>query len=235
MNTNDSSQFYSLEMVAEIQRAFVTRVYFWMMLGLLVTAGAAMLTLTQTNLLTALVTNRLLFWGLMLIEIALVWYLSAMISRLSVTTAIVGFVAYAALNGVTLSLIVLVYTMSSIAVTFFITAGMFGTMSLFGYVTKRDLTSWGSFLMMALIGMILASVINFFFASPVIYWVTTIIGIIIFVGLTAYDTQKIKQMSLMINANGELEQKGAIMGALALYLDFINLFLMLLRLFGRRR
>ncbi len=235
MNLNTSSQFHTPEMVAEIQRTFVTRVYFWMMLGLLVTAGAALVTLTQTNLLTAIITNRVLFWGLLIIEVALVWSLSSMIARLSVTTAMVGFIAYAALNGVTLSIIVLAYTLSSIATTFFVTAGMFGTMSVFGYVTKRDLTSWGSFLMMALVGMILASVINIFFASPAIYWITTIVGIIIFVGLTAYDTQKIKRMSMMVTENGELEQKGAIMGALALYLDFINLFLMLLRLFGRRR
>ncbi|MBI5301430.1 MAG: Bax inhibitor-1/YccA family protein [Chloroflexi bacterium] len=235
MNTNVSSQSYTPEMIAEVQRAFVTRVYFWMMLGLLVTAGAAMFTLTQQNLVMALVTNRLLFWGLLLIELALVWSLSGMIARLSVTTAMVGFIAYAALNGVTLSLIVLAYTLSSIATTFFITAGMFGAMSAFGYVTKRDLTAWGSLLMMALVGLILASVINIFFANSVIYWVTTFAGIVIFVGLTAYDTQKIKQMSLMVNDNGEVEQKGAIMGALALYLDFINLFLLLLRLFGRRR
>jgi len=235
MNTNVSPRYVDSEMVAELQRAFITRVYFWMMLGLLVTAGAALFTLTQPNLLTAIVTNRVLFWGLLIIEIALVWSLSAMIARLSVTTAIVGFIAYAALNGVTLSIIVLVYTVSSIATTFFGTAGMFGAMSAFGYFTKRDLTSWGSLLMMALMGMILASVINLFFANSVIYWITTFAGVIIFVGLTAYDTQKIKQMSLMITANGEVEQKGAVMGALALYLDFINLFLMLLRLFGKRR
>jgi FtsH-binding integral membrane protein len=145
------------------------------------------------------------------------------------------FVGYSALTGLTLSVIFLVYTAESLATTFFVTAGTFGLMSAYGYVTKRDLTGLGSFLMMGLIGMVLASVVNMFFNNSTVYWITTYIGILIFVGLTAYDTQKIKQMSALGLEGGEMEQKGAIMGALRLYLDFINLFLLLLRLMGNRK
>lgn len=217
------------------QRTFITRVYGWMGFGLLVTALVAGFTLTQEQLVFTIATNRLLFWGLILSEVAVVWILSGAINRLSPMVAGVGFICYATLNGLTLSMLGLVYTASSIAETFFVTAGTFGAMSAYGYFTKRDLTSWGNLLMMALFGLILASVVNLFLNNSVVYWITSFAGILIFVGLTAYDTQKIKRMSETLVEGTAADQKGAIMGALALYLDFINLFLMLLRLFGRRR
>jgi hypothetical protein len=164
-------------------------------------------------------------------ELALVFILSGAINKLSEAVATMLFVAYSALNGVTLSLLALVYTASSIASTFVITAGMFGAMSIYGYVTKRDLTSWGSFLFMGLIGIIIASVVNIFVASSAVSWVVSGIGVIVFTGLTAYDTWKIKALA----AEGTTGRKPAILGALTLYLDFINLFLMLLRFTGNRR
>jgi FtsH-binding integral membrane protein len=145
------------------------------------------------------------------------------------------FMGYAVLNGVTLSIIFLVYASESIAVTFGITACTFGIMTLFGYTTQRDLTKLGSLLIMALLGMVLASIINLFLGSSIIYWITTYVMILIFIGLIAYDTQKLKNMSLAVSGNGDMMQKASILGALALYLDFINLFLLLLRIFGRRR
>ncbi len=167
-------------------------------------------------------------------ELGIVIALSAAIGRFQSSTALFMFFAYSFLNGLTLSTIFLVYTKASIANTFFVTAGTFAAMSVYGYTTKRDLTSMGSFLMMGLIGIIIASFVNFFFHSPAFYWLITYAGIAIFVGLTAYDAQKIKEMAYAGFAGSEEERKGAIIGALRLYLDFINLFLLLLRIFGRR-
>jgi len=164
-------------------------------------------------------------------ELGLVITLAGAINRLSATAATLLFVAYSALNGVTLSVIALVYTANSIASTFVITAGMFGAMSAYGYMTRRDLTSWGSFLFMGLIGVVIASVVNIFVGSSTVSWFISGIGIIVFTGLTAYDTWKIKAMA----AGGVGGRKPAILGALTLYLDFINLFLMLLRFTGSRR
>ena len=145
------------------------------------------------------------------------------------------FMLYAGLNGLTFSLIFLTYTTSSITSAFLVTAGTFGAMSLYGYTTKKDLTSWGSFLFMGLIGIIIASLVNLFMQSEMIYWITTYAGVLIFVGLTAYDTQKIKEMNIIGNEGTEEDHKEAIIGALTLYLDFINLFLMILRIMGDRR
>jgi FtsH-binding integral membrane protein len=158
-----------------------------------------------------------------------------MVGRMSADTATFVFLLYAVVNGLTLSVIFMVYTAGSIAGTFLVTAGTFGAMALYGYTTKRDLTSWGNLLFMALIGLILSSVVNMFFHNPMVYWITTYAGILIFVGLTAYDTQKIKEMNIIGNEGTDEDRKEAIMGALMLYLDFINLFLYLLRLFGRSR
>jgi FtsH-binding integral membrane protein len=155
--------------------------------------------------------------------------------RMSAAAATGWFLFYAFLNGLTLSVIFVIYTAASIAGTFFVTAATFGAMSLYGYYTKRDLTKLGSLLMMALIGLILASVVNWFFNNPVLYWITTYAGILIFVGLVAYDTQKIKNMNIIGNEGTEEDHKEAIMGSLALYLDFINLFLYMLRLLGDRK
>ena len=219
----------------EIQRGFITRVYAWMAFGLFVTAAASAVTLFTPGLLMLVATNTMLFFGLLMAELVVVMVLTAAINRLAPAVAGLAFVFYAALNGVTLSILMLVYTASSIAETFVITAAMFGAMTLFGLTTHRDLTKLGSLLIMGLFGLILATVFNLFFQNPLVYWITTYAGILIFIGLIAYDTQKLKTMSLAVGADGEVSQKASILGALALYLDFINLFLLLLRIFGRRK
>ncbi len=174
-------------------------------------------------------------WGLIIAELAIVIAISAAINRLSLTTATLLFVLYSVLNGATFSLIFAVYTMSSIANVFFITAGTFGVMAAYGYFTKRDLSSLGKLLLMALIGLIIATLVNVFLVkSSGFDLILSYAGVLIFVGLTAYDTQKIKQMLAMQTDMGEGAQKVALLGALSLYLDFINLFLYLLRIFGRR-
>jgi FtsH-binding integral membrane protein len=218
-----------------MQRRFVTRVYTWMTFGLLVTAGAAFFTLLNQPLLVAIATNRLLFMGLLGAELLVVFGLTAAINRLSPFVAGLGFFGYAALNGVTISIIFLAYTSSSIFETFFIASCTFGIMTLFGYTTRRDLTKVGSLLIMGLIGLILASLLNLFMLNSAIYWITTYAGILIFIGLVAYDTQKLKNMAIAVGDEGDLSNKASVLGALALYLDFINLFLLLLRIFGRRR
>jgi len=221
--------------VDEIQRGFITRVYAWMTLGLIITAMASLFTLINTTFLTALLSNNWLFFGLLFTELGLVIFLTAAINRLSPALAGLAFIVYASLNGITLSFLFLLYTSSSIIETFVICAAMFGIMSIFGYTTKRDLTSLGNLLLMGLIGLILSMLLNLLFQSTVIYWVATVVGILIFIGLIAYDTQKLKNMSLSVSGEQDVERKASIMGALALYLDFINLFLLLLRIFGRRK
>ena len=216
-------------------RAFVTRVYGWMSAGLALTGAIAYAVAGNEELARAIVLNRVIFWGLLLAELGLVWILSAAIGKMSMAVASGMFLTYAALNGLTLSVIFLVYTSGSIALTFFVTGGTFAAMCAYGATTKRDLTSMGNLMFMALIGLILASAANWFFQNEALYWVTTYAGVIIFVGLTAYDAQKIKRMSQVLEEGSEAERKGAITGALALYLDFINLFLYLLRIFGRRK
>jgi FtsH-binding integral membrane protein len=225
----------SPEAVAEAQRSVMVRVYGWMTLGLALTAGAALLTLTNERLLTTILTNSWVFIGLMVVELALVLVLSARLMQLTVNGARLGFIAYAALNGVTLSFLVLVYTEASIAQVFLLTGGLFGVMALYGYVTKTDLTRWGNLLFMALLGLIGAMLINVFLRNSMLDLVLSAVGVLIFVGLTAYDSQKIKQMAGAVDPDSEMGHKVAIIGALRLYLDFINLFLRLLRLFGRRR
>jgi len=226
---------YSRDRAAAVQGEFIRRVYNWMGLGLAATAVVALYTASNPQLLGMIFGNSLVFFGLILAELGLVIWLSAAISRLHYSTASLMFFVYSALNGLTMSVIFLAYTRASITSTFFVTAGTFGAMSFYGYTTKRDLSSWGSFLFMGLIGIILASVVNIFLQSPMMYWLVTYAGILVFVGLTAYDTNKLKEMALAGFADAEAEGKSAVMGALALYLDFINLFLMLLRIFGSRR
>ncbi len=218
---------------AVVQNEFIRRVYNWMALGLAVTAIVALYAV-NSGLVFSLLRNPLVIVLLIVGELGLVIALSAAIGRFQSSTALFMFFAYSFLNGLTLSTIFLVYTKASIANTFFITAGTFAAMSVYGYTTKRDLTSMGSFLMMGLIGIIIASVVNFFFRSPAFYWLITYAGIAIFVGLSAYDAQKIKEMAYAGFSGSEEERKGAVIGALRLYLDFINLFLLLLRIFGRR-
>ncbi len=223
------------EIQAEIQRGFITRVYAWMTFGLVLTALAAGFTLMVPGLLPAIMTSPFLFLALIGGELLLVVVLSAAVNRLSSVAAGLLFFAYAVLNGVTLSVILLLYTRSSIAVTFGVTACTFGIMTLFGYTTHRDLTRLGSLLFMALIGMILATVVNLFLNNPAVYWITTYLGILIFVGLVAYDTQRLKRMALGLGEDGEMANKASVLGALMLYLDFVNLFLLLLRILGKRR
>jgi len=231
----ESETLYQSDRAIAAQGEFIRRVFNWMALGLATTALVALYTASSPALLQMIFGNSLLFFGLIIGQLGLVIALSAAINRLQASTATLLFFVYSALTGLTLSMIFLVYTRASIASTFFVTAGTFGVMSLYGYTTQRDLTSWGSFLFMGLIGIILASVVNIFLHNETIYWVVTYAGILIFVGLTAYDTQTLKQMAARGFADEEVERKSAVMGALRLYLDFINLFLMLLRVMGNRR
>ncbi|MBI2677791.1 MAG: Bax inhibitor-1/YccA family protein [Candidatus Koribacter versatilis] len=230
-----SAQGYTLGNVAAAEKTFIQRVYGWMAAGLTLTGMVAWVVANDADMVNAIIMNRAVFWGLLLLELALVWILTAAIGKMSAGIATSMFLVYAGVNGMTLAVIFLAYTRESIATTFFVTAGTFGAMCVYGMATQRDLTSVGSFCFMALIGLILASVVNVFLHSTALYWVTTYAGILIFVGLTAYDAQKIKQMHAASVEGSEEAKKGSVMGALALYLDFINLFLMLLRLLGRRR
>ena len=230
----DIRSISSPDRLAALQSDFIRRVYNWMGLGLGLTALVAYYTAASPSLTRLIFGNQLIFFALIIGELALVFALSAAIDRLQPSTATIMFFVYAGLNGLTLSVIFLAYTQASIANTFFVTAGTFGLTSLYGYTTKRDLTSWGSFFFMGLIGIILASLVNFWLQSEAVYWVITYIGVFVFVGLTAYDTQAIKNMAAAGFSDTASESKAAVIGALRLYLDFINLFLMLLRIMGRR-
>lgn len=210
-------------------------VYLWMMFALAMTGLTAAAVATQPQMVEAIYSNRLLFWGIMIAELGLVLYLSARIMSMSFAAAGLAFAVYAILNGVSLSFIFMVYTMESIATTFFITAGTFGAMSLVGYTVKRDLSTLGRVLIMALIGVIIATVVNMFVHSSGLQYIISILGVLIFTGLTAYDTQKIKEMVSVCGHSGdESVMKLALLGSLTLYLDFINLFLYMLRFFGGR-
>jgi FtsH-binding integral membrane protein len=226
---------YALPDVAAAEKTFIQRVYGWMAAGLALTGVIAWVIANNAEMVRALFQTPGLFIGLIILEFVLVLGLSWGINKISSAIALSMFLLYAAVNGVTLSVVFLVYTQESIALTFFVTAATFGAMCIYGMATQRDLTSIGNLCFMALIGMILASVANFFLHSDALYWVVTYAGILIFVGLTAYDAQKIKQMHAASIEGTEESRKGAILGALALYLDFINLFLLLLRLLGRRK
>ncbi|SKA87545.1 hypothetical protein SAMN02745704_02048 [Paucidesulfovibrio gracilis DSM 16080] len=218
---------------AEVVNEFLRGVYGWMSGGMLLTAGVAWATVNIQPLLQFAV-NSMLF--LILAELGLVFFLSMGIRKMSPTTAMASFLGYSALNGLTLSPILLVYTQQSIAATFVVTAGMFGAMSAYGLLTKKDLTSWGSLLFMGLIGIVLASVVNIFLGSATMGFVISGIGVLVFLGLTAYDTQQLKVMGDTASGGGDAAiRKMTILGALKLYLDFINLFLFLLRFMGVAR
>ncbi|MDP3543965.1 MAG: Bax inhibitor-1/YccA family protein [Elusimicrobiota bacterium] len=216
-------------------REFIQKVYAWMSVGLAVTGSCALYMASDPRMIMALVQNKMLFYGLLIAQLGLVVALAGWIKTMEVGTARFAFLFYSALTGVTISVIFLIYTNASIATTFFLTGGMFGAMSLYGYTTKTDLTSIGNFCMMGLIGIILASVVNWWVRSSAVEMAVSYLGILIFVGLTAYDTQKIKKMNVIGNAGTDEDTKEAIRGALTLYLDFINLFMSLLRATGRRR
>lgn len=216
-------------------QTFVSKVYAWMCSGLIATGLVAWLAATSGTAERLFREHPGLLLGLIVGELLLVIVLSAAIHKLSPSAAALLYFVYSALTGLTLSLIFLVYTQGSIAATFFVTAGTFGAMSVYGYTTKRDLTSIGNLCFMGLIGVIIASVVNLFLRSPGLYWAVTYVGVLVFVALTAYDTQKIKAYGQRAVLGSEEATKMALLGALALYLDFIGLFLFLLRIFGRRR
>lgn len=210
-------------------------VYLWMVLALVITGLTAAYVANSPAYISALVNNPVLFYGVIIAELALVFILSGRIHKMSFTSASLMFILYSLLTGVSLSTIFLAYTESSIATTFLITAGTFGTMSVVGFVTKKDLSKLGGILFMALIGLIIATLVNIFLVSDTLGWIINYVGVLIFVGLTAYDTQKIKQMVQEYGTDiNEQTQKMALMGSLSLYLDFINMFLYLLRIFGNR-
>ncbi|MBP5424780.1 MAG: Bax inhibitor-1/YccA family protein [Prevotella sp.] len=238
MDYEEITTAYARERELEMSSAFpvlMRKVYLWMTLALVITGFTAYYVAHNETLLTALVSNQILFWGLVIGEFALVVGLSAAINKLSLTMATLMFVIYSVINGATLSFIFLVYTYSSITNVFFITAGTFAVMALIGYFIKVDLSSMGKILMMALIGIIIATIVNIFTKSEGLAMILNYLGVLVFVGLTAYDSQKIKQMMMAAPDAGEVAQKMALLGALSLYLDFINLFLYLLRIFGARR
>ncbi len=216
---------------ADVERRFMAAVYRWMTLGLLVTSGVAFMVATSPAALQVVFGNKLVFWGLVIAQFGLVIALSAAVNKLSAAAAGAMFLGYSALTGVTMSAILLVYTGTSVASAFAVTAGTFLAMSVYGTVTKRDLTSWSTFLFMGLIGIVIASVVNIFTKSSMVSWVVSAAAVVVFTGLTAYDTQRLRRMA----AAGAGVAALPVNGALALYLDFINLFLSLLNLFGGRR
>lgn len=225
-----------LQVIKSAQATLMRSVYLWMTLALAITGFASFVVASRQMLFQAVFGNRLVFWGLIIAEFALVVMLSARIHKMTAPTATMMFIVYSLLNGVVLSSIFLLYTAQSIANVFFITAGTFGVMSVYGMVTKSDLSKIGNICFMALIGLIIATVVNMFLKSEGMMLVISYIGVLIFVGLTAYDTWKIKndirQYGTEVN---DMTQKLALMGALSLYLDFVNLFLYLLRIFGNRK
>ena len=213
--------------------AFLSKVYGWMFLGLLITALVAFAVATSPALIEMFILNRLLFWGLIIAQLGLVFYLSARVDRVAPMTAAVLFMVYSALVGITSSVILLVYTAASIFSAFVVTAGMFGAMAVFGSVTKKSLAGWGQFLFMGLIGVVLASIVGLFWQNDAFQFVISVVGVVVFTGLTAYDAQRLKHMAVSL-PDGRVGSY-AVVGALSLYLDFINLFFFILRLFGGRR
>lgn len=219
--------------VAERVSVFLRAVYGWMCVGLAITAGTAGAIAGSPAIVMAIATNRLLFWALMGAQLGLVFVLAARVDKLAASTAAMLFVLYSALTGVTISFVLLAYTGESVANTFLVTAGMFGGLAAYGTVTKRSLAGLGSFLFMGLIGVVLASIVGIFWHNDALQFVISFIGVIVFSGLAAYDAQRLKAMALA--SPGGQTGSYAIVGALALYLDFINLFLFLLRFSGSRR
>lgn len=228
----ENSQISSTQ-TQSVVGAFMTKVYSWMTLALFITGIIAMYVASSEELLSFVFGTKYMFMGLIIAQLGVVWYLSARVSKLSYSTATIMFIVYSVLSGITLSSIFILYTASSIASTFFITAGTFAVMSLAGFFTKKDLSGFGAIMMMGLIGVIIATVVNYFLQSSTLNYIISYVGVMVFVGLTAYDTQKLKIMATQLD--GEQAKKGSIMGALTLYLDFINLFLYLLRVLGDRK
>ena len=229
---------YSAGQQLEMSQAFpvlMRKVYVWMTLALAITGMTAYYVATSPTIIGAILSNSVLFYGLIIAEFALVLGLSAAINRLSLFSATLMFILYSVVNGATMSFIFLLYEMTSIATVFFITAGTFGAMAVVGYTTKKDLTSMGRILFMGLIGLVIASLVNIFLKSSGMTLVLSYVGVIIFVGLTAWDSQQIKHMLMQAPDVSEGTQILALLGALTLYLDFMNLLIYLLRIFGKRR
>ncbi len=215
----------------DVERRFMAAVYRWMTFGLLVTAGVAYYIASTPAALQVIFGNRMIFWGLIIAQFGLVIALSAAVNKLSAGVAGALFLLYSALTGATLSVVLLAYTGASVASAFAVTAGTFMAMSIYGTVTKKDLTSWSTFLFMGLIGIVIASVVNIFMKSGMISWVVSAAAVVVFTGLTAYDTQRLRRMAALGGTVAALP----VNGALSLYLNFINLFLSILNLFGGRR
>ncbi len=228
-------------MNSETTQNVMQKVYVWMCTGLLISAASSYGLLFFPELLTTIFSSVWYLFGIFALEIGLVIYISAYINKMRYSTAAFAFMLYSFVSGITLAPIFIMYEMPSIALTFACTAGMFGVMALYGYITKTDLTSMGNLMIMALLGLIIASLSNLYFQNGTFDYILAFIGVIIFTALTAYDVQKIKQLIRMVEYEGDQEAYGetiskvALLGALTLYLDFVNLFLSLLRLMGRRR
>jgi len=234
MNMNENI-LVSPEQVAQDQQRFIVKVFGWMAAALAITGGVALWTASTPSMIEFIFANRGVFFTLLIVQVLLVISLAGWVKKMSSPTATLIFILYSILTGFVFSALFLVYTAGSLASTFLITGGMFAVMSIYGWTTGNDLTKFGSLLFMLLIGLIIASIVNIFMNSPVLYWISTYVGIFIFTGLVAYDTQKIKEMGGYLEEGSEEHRKGAVIGALNLYLDFINLFMMLLRIFGDRR
>ncbi|AFP84492.1 Bax inhibitor-1/YccA family protein [secondary endosymbiont of Ctenarytaina eucalypti] len=225
-----------VERVNSTVQPFMAQVYGWMTCGLLLTAFVAWYASRTPELMQFICSSQLIFFSLMIAQLVLVFVISSMIGHISGSVATSLFMLYSSLTGLVLASVFIVYTASSIASTFLVTAGMFGAMTLYGYTTQRDLSTVGNLLLMALIGILLASLVNVWIKSSALMWAVTYVGVLVFVGLTAYDTKKLKNMGAELSLeNKEQFRKCSIVGALSLYLDFINLFLVLLRIFGHRR
>jgi FtsH-binding integral membrane protein len=226
--------YYGSRSVADQTNAVLKRVYLRMFVGLLISAFCALGVASSPAALGFIFGNQLVFWGMFIAMLVMAWVLPARITKMSTTTCLLMFCVFSALMGVWLAPIFLLYRLGTVAYTFFITAGVFGAMSVYGYFTKSDLSKMGTYLMMALFGLIIASLVNMFFANSTLEWIISIVGVLIFVGLTAWDTQMVKRLAAS-NLEPRMADKLATMGALNLYLDFINLFLYLLRIFGSSR
>ena len=216
--------------------AILKNVYLWMTMALAISGLTAMLVAGNAELMQTIYAGRGTLFVLFLVQFGLIWLISARIGSMSFVTATLLYITYSVVTGVTLSSIFLLFTTGSIASVFFITAGTFASLSIYGFVTKKDLSTWRSYLIMGLIGLIIASIVNWFLASEMMYWIISYVGVAIFIGLTAYDTQKIKQLAYACHMEDEeTRNKVALLGAITLYLDFINLFLYILRIFGKRK
>ena len=235
MNNLDFNSIESTRYSDTVVATLMRNVYIWMTLALVITGLTAMVTAKSEALMTFIFTNNWAVIALMILQLGLVFYFSARINRMSFSTATAVFILYSAITGLTFSSIFVVFSMNSIATTFFITAGMFAAMALVGSFTKKDLSGMGKFALMALIGLIIAGIVNMFLRNAMMDFIVSGIGVLVFAGLTAYDSQKIRQMLQMQSEINESTQKLALLGSLSLYLDFINIFLYLLRFFGSSR